>query len=1257
MQPSHFIFKPNDYPLDPGFRLIEASAGTGKTFSLSHLVLRLLTEKEYSINEFLVISFTKATAIEIKSKISSRLIAALKGLEKDNKDSTIFLNDKVLVDWLNKKVKDQVTREYWISLLLKALETIDNADITTIHGFCSKNLQREAIAIGGNIDSKPISEEDNRELILRIIHEYWRDQLLDLSPLHLQGLRNAGLSLKTLTNSLYAIDNDPSLNLNVDNGIINPLKPLSSQFTECLRGYWDDFVIQWHKEGNDLEKMLKQKAIEWKAMGIENTRPFSPNPRKKRSVEISEWINQYNLETNTDKSNGFPSYKNIRENLLLRNFFHPIKIAEVERRNNLIESSLTMPELQNAIANLWDKPAEMVLQHALCWSVQKLKDLRKDSGYITYSDQLKALDPESLDSDSKDHIIKTLRQKYKVVLVDEFQDTDPIQWRILNKAFRESKLHLLIIVGDPKQSIYKFRGGDLSTYLQARDQADRIDSLITNYRATPELLNGLNTLMRDGLKYSRLDIVPLIPGSKNNFLSFPSNTVPIEILDLQLNERIKTSPSFSLPSKAEVDTYIPPIVANYIIKLLEKHKGQLKLNDICILVNRHEQGENIRSGLANSNLPTRLLNQGDILDSNAAINLQIFLDCLANPKESKNIKLLACSPLIQWDIENFKSSEISDNTDKLVIKCIDLSERLQKIGLLGCLYEILNIENTAKLTTIGRFLEDLKQCTEIIEEEIHNKGLDATQAARWFRQKRQQRIEAIPENRRLNSDVEEHAINIITIHRSKGLQFKIVICPYLWQSSPLPTGPLWRIKDSQEWHISLTPGWGRSNHVLKESRNESIEESERLAYVALTRAETKLLIIWSMAKNQENNPLRNILFGKKTTQYDPQKLTKEKIIDWVNPSENNIQVTTLKTTKSKKKWKQSKSMLSLDTGPIPQRILDKSWGRHSYSSWISTKGNHSDFLESPKDKEDGKDTEQNEMTSTKDNLDNSGLDLSKNKYTQSPLANFPRGPLAGECLHRIFEKLDFDLSVSNNKTQSLIEEELEISGINNSLKKNVQDLLERILNIPLGKELENFQFNQLDENRRITELSFDLSMSIGGNPITQREISKIFKKTSAKNFKKKHAESIQNLNISSRGFLTGSIDLVFTDKKETKEARWWVVDWKSNWLGEINEENQERNCSPIHYSRSSMENQMISHNYHLQAYIYLVALHRYLKWRLVNYDPSKHLGGYIYIFLRGVPNHQEIRRFSIKKDIPGIIIERTSLEQVIELDSLIKRGG
>ena len=207
----------------------------------------------------------------------------------------------------------------------------------------------------------------------------------------------------------------------------------------------------------------------------------------------------------------------------------------------------------------------------------------------------------------------------------------------------------------------------------------------------------------------------------------------------------------------------------------------------------------------------------------------------------------------------------------------------------------------------------------------------------------------------------------------------------------------------------------------------------------------------------------------------------------------------------------------------------------------------------------------------------------------------------------------------------------------------------------MSGSLKNQSLNQIKKEQRIHELQFDIPLSHSGNPISSKDIANAFTKNPCSRFGEDYSKQILDLNINSKGFLTGSIDLVFADNEDHSKARWWVVDWKSNWIGE--EIEQISSCGPHHYHDQSMHEQMVLHHYPLQAHLYLVALHRLLSWRQQNYSIHRHLGGYVYMFLRGIPGEDLLKKNLNKNPIPGIIIEEAPTERILEINDLLEKGS
>ncbi len=1262
-----YKFEANEYPLHPGIRLIEASAGTGKTFALAHLVLRLITEQRFSLKQLLVVTFTEAAAAELKSRISKRLESALNGLENSNQNQKIELEDEVLKDWINKYANVESKRSQHICLILEALEYLDRADITTIHGFCKRTIMRETLESGEILN--PTIENDGKELIKEISHSYWQQEILSLAPEHLKGLKDSNLSIDSLGEALLKIDSDPSLSFDELSSKIDLARPLATQFNDWVKISWDEFILRWEEGGNELEEYFCDLAKEWRSIGIKDTSPYSPKPHRDRSSELSNWIHKINSTSKEFLTEPVPSFGEIRSQILLGNYFHPGISYKLSKK--LGSENWTMPnsKLQNSIANLWDGPIENVWRHALNWTLHALNERRRKQGLISYGGLLKALDPSAEGSKfnqkntSNELLLKTIKHRYKVALIDEFQDTDTLQWRILKSSFGNSPNHLLVMVGDPKQAIYRFRGGDLDTYLMARDEVDRVDILVENFRTTPLLMNSLNQLMAIGLTRSKLKVPMLLARSEED-IPDSQNHQSMQILTFKDHESEETIESKSLPSKTSLETLIPTAVTNAVVEMLHSYSGRIEPSDICILVSKHDQAASIRKQLAMAGIASRLVSKGDVLTSDASLYLQRFLDCLANPADSSSLRLVACSPLMQWTVEDIKAAETNGELNELASKFHNWSRTLPKIGLLGCLAELLNGQKIADLSERGRLLGDLQQCAQLVQEVIHLQGLNSKSAARWLKRQRLQPLDTVPDNRLPHSDVAESSINILTVHRSKGLEFRVVICPYLWQSPLQPYGPLWRSKQNSSWELALNCNWGKGAQTLEIAKEAALKEIERLCYVALTRARNKLMIVWVRGAKQEGSPLIPLLFGPKAIDKGINNLNLNSMKDWLNTNKIPATIITAKTNELDKYKKADKTTEKLSLGPIPTRNLEVKWRRSSYSSWVAdTVINVNSCLSNPIEIEEGKDCDKGKEEFLKDIIQLK-KDANIKKQTEEshldkigPLSDFPRGPLAGDCLHKILEKLDFKEAPNTQSSINIIESELRRAGIDQKYLSSIQEAIERVLTIPLGGPLKNLKLNQLEKKNCMRELSFDLPLAHSGKDIKAVDIAEAFAEDENSRFTSAYCEKLKSLNISGKGFLTGSIDFVFPDNKDLSKAKWWVLDWKSNWVGERKLDGETFECGPFHYHDAEMETQMNLHHYPLQAHLYLLALHRFLKWRLPNYSPKLNLGGYIYVFLRGIPKPNIDLAQQNDQHTPGLIVEEAPIKRIISLSRKFEFGG
>jgi exodeoxyribonuclease V beta subunit len=1256
-------FEANAFPLEPGLRLLEASAGTGKTFALAQLVLRYVGEAELDLRQLLVVTFTDAAAAELRDRIGQRLQRALAGLE----DPTLEAPDPTLAAWLEQQ---RPRSDRLRARLLLALEELDGADITTIHGFCRRTLQRHALEAG--LPPELRLETEKGTLVRQVAHDYWQQQVLPLASHLVAGLQTWVKGPDTLEALLGSLDGDPALQLDPLPAGFTVEAPLPDQLEALWAEAWGRFQERWSAQGRDLEASFCSAAAGWRDQGFKTTTPYNPKPRKDRCGLVDGWIAAQppggDYGATAGRSGGADG--------LLRDYFHPGAFLKVARSlegrdgpdgNGGSGSSLPERPLLEAVAQLLEGPAEAMLLHACHWGRAELNRRRRQSGRLGFAQLLEGLDPGEQASTP---LLQAVGERYAVALVDEFQDTDPVQWRILAGAFQPER-HRLVLVGDPKQAIYRFRGGDLRTYLRAREAARAgagISSLTDNYRSSQALIAGLNGLMQPGLRRTGLPVPPVRAQQDKSSLSLPADDHPLQLLWLGGDRPAGTKP----PSRSALERDLPGRIASFTADLLnrglceqrvgdaegENASRPLGPNDICLLVGTHRQADALRSALETCGIASRLVSQGDVFESAGATALQRLLDALAEPGQAHRLRLLAASPLLGWSAAEIASAG-PEEWSSLAGRLAHWATQLPRRGLLGVLASLLEQRGLARLSLGGRLLADLQQCGELVAERLHADQLGPAAAADWLRRLRLDPDQDVPDAHQPHSDVVDAAVSVVTVHRSKGLEYPVVICPYLWQAPSGDRGGQgrlgvrWRPEDRDPEQgeavldLHLNPHWGAGYGARRQQRLAELEERERLAYVAATRARLLLVLAWGPVQGQQGNPLHPWLFDQEQPpgdDHDPYRDSSD--ADWRDRLEQAIGRRGLPLSLidppargERITWRPASSpeAMLLARGPVPSHPFDPTWGRSSYTSW--TQGSHS---AAPQAVEEGRETDAlvADLEATPP-ASGAGPDDGPQPWpADGPMASFPRGAQAGDCLHRILEQLDYRQPVAAQA--DLCARELQRAGIAETHLPAVLLGLEQMRQTPLGGALGGFQLAQLAPEQRLNEMNFDLPLGL----VRARALAGPFAAHPDGWFGADYAGRLAQLDVTSRGFLTGSIDLVFRHGE-----RWWVADWKSNWLGERDGQGQPLHCGPRHYAPPAMAELMAANHYPLQAHLYLVALHRYLRWRLPGYRPAQHLGGYVYVFLRGVPG--PLPAAATGGAVPGMFLEQPPLARLLELDQAL----
>jgi len=1202
----------NNIKLKDGLSLIEASAGTGKSFTLSHIVLRSIFENNINPENILLLSFTNNTCNELSIKINERIDNFENYITGKTKDVDITLRN-----WCDEFIINNPNKDKIIQNIKNIKDDINYLSITTFHGLCKKIIDDYSIELSTKLGTTLNNTID--DLYISIVNELWIEEYSQLEKEIIRSIENKKISTKynkeinvinkkLFINLLREIDQENICNYNTQ---YNNLLDTNKFLIEYISLAWNQFCEEWSRTGENFFKFLIKlgQLIEKKGF---KSRIYSGNPRDK-CKKISNWIIEINKLLN-EKNITNIIFDISNDDLLSKYFYDKTIIKEANKYNIDIDLS-DYKNLQHKIYKLKDGFFNVFIRIALDKAFSKLLKLKDKKNVINYNDLIKIIENVYLNKNNKDErSIKLIRKKYKCILIDEFQDTDKIQWSIIKKLFNDNH-HFILCVGDPKQAIYKFRGGDIETYLNTKNDSEKIYTLTNNYRTSKELIEVINCIYRNGLLSSKLNYPKLY--AKNN-------------------TTLKSGSVFQIIEFSEKDIKLEHYLINYLQYLLINYKD-IDINKIVILTLYNYQCINIKDLLLKRNLPCKIINKNNIFDTESAQLLELFINCLINPFSTKDIMLLATSKFIQIKIEIFEDIDNNKEINKISERLRQWSDVLEEIGFINLVNELINEYNSPFIIKNNDLMTNLFQLAEIIDQELIKNYYNLNNLINWYQNELNKNTRTLlGEEYYIKSYYQSQGINISTIHSSKGLEYDIVICPYLWdisKSSNYLKGPIWKDNKKREIYLNIIDSHHKVKNLKSIEEKDLENESERLIYVALSRAKYKL-IIFNNIDNLNNILNKNLLenFPNKEKYIFKNKIDlKQPQIDQLKNKYNNKYI-------NKSPWIfYEKTNRTFKGSHIKELIT-----RTSYSSWTSL-NNETNF--NLKDYEDKSSIVKSKINQNTNKL--SGLLTEAN-----PLSSFPKGKNAGTCLHKIIERYNFYKEDIQN-LRKIIAEELTNFDIDISLLNKVEDAILRVGRCSLGENLQYKRLVDIPNSHILKELKYDLALSKNGLVVNSMDIAKCFCFEKQYDFGVNYSKKIEDLKIYSSGFHSGFIDCIVPIGDNLDCSKWWIIDWKSNYISN----SPESKCIPQNYDYENMKNEMIKHHYPLQSHLYLLALHRLLKWRLKNYDPIKNLGGYVYVFLRGLPKKSVENEFISNELSPGIFIGKAPLKRINYLDNLFKRGS
>jgi exodeoxyribonuclease V beta subunit len=863
------------------------------------------------------------------------------------------------------------------------------------------------------------------------------------------------------------------------------------------------------------------------------------------------------------------------------------------------------------------------LRTRIALAVRAEVDLRKRRLHLfDYDDLLQRLDG-TLRADLTGEIaVRRLRDRYQVVLVDEFQDTDPVQWSILRIPFHGHRT--LVLIGDPKQAIYAFRGADVHAYLSAREVAGTIRTLPTSYRSDAALLSGLEALLGGAaLGDPRIRVGPPEAVHEGRLVEVDG---PPSAVRLRVLPRAGLGPADKpLPTQVAVDAVVRDVTAEVgrllggaarVVPRSDSEARPLLPGDVAVLVRTNKQAEAVSKSLRASGVPVVVTGRTSVFATPAAQEWQLLLEALEQPHRTPRVARLALGVFV-----GLPAAQVADPDDgavtELALRLRVWSRLLDDRGV-AAVFEALSAELALQPRLLGleggeRVLTDLRHLAQVLHEVSQREQRGLSALVTWLRARREDAAtegSTLERSRRLDSDAA--AVQVITVHTSKGLEFPVVLMPFGWNRWPGndpataafhddrgrvrdvggPTGPLW------------------ADHVRR-SKTEEADDDLRLAYVGLTRAMGHLVTWWAPTHNTKTSAMHRLLMHRApgvvapvTIPVPPDAAALQQI-QTLSTSNLAVEVVEPRPVVEYRPTSTGRATLRL---AVLNRELDSTWRRTSYSALTA------DAHETPRlgsepeqaDKDDEADLEQVDAAG--------GAVEDPLRQVLSAWDALPSGTGFGTLVHAVLEE------VADVGDPATVRHAVARNASRFAPGLDVGLLTEALVlssGTPLGRLVGGRSLAEVDPADRLPELDFELPLAGGDEPASVQpllsDLVPLWRKHCRTGLLAGYADALTELEPAPlRGYLTGSIDCVLRVRADGG-VRYVVVDYKTNRLGGYDEP-----LTAWHYRPEALETAMVEAHYPLQALLYGVALHRYLRWRQPAYDPDVHLGGSSYLFLRGM---------------------------------------
>ncbi|AMK79211.1 MULTISPECIES: exodeoxyribonuclease V subunit beta [Methylomonas] len=1187
---------PIDFPLS-GTRLIEASAGTGKTYTIAALYVRLILGDNPGSAEpsryllppdILVVTFTEAATKELRERIRERLSQAARFFRQQLPTTDAFLQD----------IRDCYAEQDWPACARRlelAANWMDESAVYTIHSWCNRMLQQHAFD-SGSLFRQEVNTDDT-ELLNEVVRDYWRSFYYEMS-------NDADFP------SLYAVFKHPDELLLAVRSLLGNAEPipfsladgqsikeLISAVASIRQSSLQELKAPWLNWLPEVRELL-EAAIENKVLPAKN---YNSANRRNWLDKIEAWSLDP-LQDTLDIGKGF-------ENLSPAGM---AKLANPGQTSPDHPGFAAIGQLPARLAALPSLKVELI-KHAVHWIRQRYDFEKQRIARMTFDDMLNRLDT-ALQGQNGDRLAEVIRQQYPIALIDEFQDTDPVQYRIFSTLYATPAAgdSACLMIGDPKQAIYSFRGADIYTYLKAhRDTQGRHYTLSTNYRSTQALVDAVNQVFLQADRQDRgafrfktdqdnpLPFLPVKAQGRDDVWVVDNQAAPALTL-----WHWESEDAVGMPAYRET---LAEVTASEIVRLLNAaDSGQagfrsasgwqaLQPGDIAILVRSGTEASAIRNALARRRLRSVYLSERDSIFASAeAVDMLLWLNALAEPRNERKVRAALSSATFGWSYQALHELALDEPGWELHLeRFLVYQQRWQQDGILPALRQLINdyglhtrladdSEGERSITNLLHLAELLQQASMQLEGEqaLIRHLAEAIEAGG---------SQAGDDDGIIRLESDANLIKVVTIHKSKGLEYPLVFLPFICSFREVGGrfNAYYRYHDENRY---LQIDLHKQEHIKAISEEERLQEDLRLLYVAMTRARHACWLGIAPVKSGSNKDCQleksamGALLNWRT------KLPTSELASQLRELKGSCDAILISPLPEIDDARYSPVLANdgCDEARVPLSKVASNWWIASYSALhiADQPTPAADQFRLLPELETAHDDKQN---------DEAEIAAAVSK-PQSGVHGLPRGAAPGVLIHDLLEEcaqLGF-ASVSANPAlrQELLQKRF-TGGEWENKHTAIGSVLAHWLDMPLLED-SDLSLATLGINTYQAELEFLL----GADTVDTQELDRLVTR---------HTFGGQTrpdlLPGQVNGLLKGFIDLVFVHDK-----RYYVVDYKFNSLG--NDETA--------YTREALAAAMLAKRYDLQYSLYLLALHRLLKVRLGNaYHYDTHIGGGLYLFLRG----------------------------------------